>query len=329
MSQVLEEAQRLLAAGMSVVPLRLDGTKAPKVKWSKYAATPAAAEQVRWWFQHGKAGIGVIGGKPSGGLEAFDFDRHTDDAPDLFSTWVEALPDCLLRKLVIYASPGRGFRACYRCAEYQPGAKLVLARDTNGHALIELLGRCINVVPGGHLRTHSTGKPYSYLHGHLAEVATITPDERALLVDVAVSLNLYHAPARAASSIAWTPPPDHDAGSDWHPWQDYNQRGNWDDILKPLGWAEVETGKWKRPDKSEGISATTDYYPGFFYLFSSSVPGMEPNKGYTKTATLALLHFGGDFSAANEELANQGYGKASLSLEQLERMAFGETPPNN
>ncbi|MBX9625144.1 MAG: hypothetical protein K2X82_15160 [Gemmataceae bacterium] len=103
----------------------------------------------------------------------------------------------------------------------------------------------------------------------------------------------------------------HDPGADWHPWQDFDRRGEWGEILIPLGWAPAGPGKWRRPGRAAGVSATTDYHPGMFYLFSASVPGLEPGRGYSKSALFALLHHGGDFTTANKTLAGLGFGRGN------------------
>jgi hypothetical protein len=118
-------------------------------------------------------------------------------------------------------------------------------------------------------------------------------------------------PPRPAGDL-WAGP-----DADWHPWQDFDRRGEWDEILIPLGWVPDGHGKWRRPGKADGVSATTDYRPGMFFLFSSSVHGLEPERGYTKSALYAHLHHGGDFAKSNMALAGLGFGRAN-QLSQTE-----------
>src|SRR4051794_7401527 len=62
------------SAGLNVMPLRVDASKAPKVKWSKYQLEWIPERYVFPFFRE-RAGIGVICGETSGGLEVFDFDQ--------------------------------------------------------------------------------------------------------------------------------------------------------------------------------------------------------------------------------------------------------------
>jgi hypothetical protein len=93
---------------------------------------------------------------------------------------------------------------------------------------------------------------------------------------------------------------------------DYNQRHNWNEILEPLGWKPVyskaEATVWRRPGKSDGISATTNYGGNDkFYVFSTST-SFEANSSYSKFAVFAITSHNGNFSRAAQDLRAQGYG---------------------
>jgi hypothetical protein len=107
------------------------------------------------------------------------------------------------------------------------------------------------------------------------------------------------------------------------PGDDYNAKVTWDQILTPLGWTKVHTNRagvtaWRRPGKSEGISATTNH-AGIdkFFVFSSSTI-FEPERAYSKFAVYALVEHGADFSAAAKALRSLGYGEARKELGTLE-----------
>lgn len=66
-----------------------------------------------------------------------------------------------------------------------------------------------------------------------------------------------------------------------------------------------------RPGKSSGISAT--FKDGVFYVFSSSVPGFESDRGYSPFEVYTRLEHNGDHAAAASALAAQGYGSSDAA----------------
>src|SRR5579871_1366280 len=75
-----EAARRYLAAGLSVIPIRPDGTKAPALpEWKTYQQRRPTPDECTDWWDNGE-GIAVVGGKVSGNLEILDLDRPGLDA---------------------------------------------------------------------------------------------------------------------------------------------------------------------------------------------------------------------------------------------------------
>ena len=88
-SVILFEAQRLVAAGLSVIPILPDGSKKPAVAWKPYQTRlPTKAELVQW-FHDETRGMAAIGGAVSGCLEILDFDAQ--ELVDPWSIMVETL----------------------------------------------------------------------------------------------------------------------------------------------------------------------------------------------------------------------------------------------
>jgi hypothetical protein len=330
MNTVLDEALGLQAAGYCVVPIRLDGTKAPDLKtWKQYKELRPDESELKDWFSKKPApGLGIIGGYPSSGAECLDFDNHKGNG-GVFRQWCDAIPVEILRKMVLYQTPGDGWRAAYRCGTYLDGAKETLAKRSKDDTLIELLGAQVVVVPGGNPAAHPTGRPYSYLRGHLAEVNTITADERGVLLDLAKRFNTYHEPSHERKHYL-----DLDADdipkvkSDWFASDDYNLRAEWQDILEPHGWTYAGCAGavefWMRPGKYQGVSATTNHLGlGLLHVFTSSTE-FEADRSYSKFGAYAILNHGGDCSQASKELARRGYGRAnddtSSLYEKIERL---------
>jgi hypothetical protein len=147
---------------------------------------------------------------------------------------------------------------------------------------------------------------YELRHGDLADIPTITEDERDILLNCARALTQYVEPERV-----YTPRQD-TAPTGERPGDRYAAKVSWDDILLPHGWTVAyrkgETTFWKRPGKQgRGISATAGHCGDHLYVFSSNAHPFEPGRAYSKFTAFALLHAGGDFSRAASMLACQGF----------------------
>ncbi len=295
----------------------LDGSKQPGFRWKPYKSQRPTEAQIRQWFLYPR-GLCVVGGSISDNTEFLDFDDHHGRG-GVFEEWVRGLPGDLVRKLVLYRTPSNGWRAAYRSEQCYPGAKLVLAKRNKDEVLIELLAAHIVLVPGGDVRAHPNRKPYAYVRGHLTDVATISAEERSVLIDTARTFNMYHADERPKRQSFL--PLDQDEPlerSDWFASDDFNLRGTWGEVLEPHGWAIVgqsgEVIHWRRPGKDDGVSATTNYAGlDLLHVFSSSTE-FESDRSYSKYAAYAILNNGGDYSAASKELARLGYGRANCDL---------------
>jgi putative DNA primase/helicase len=82
----------------------------------------------------------------------------------------------------------------------------------------------------------------------------------------------------------------------------FNASATWADILEPLGWAHCYRNHWTRPGKPFGVSASV--LDAGLYIHSSD-PATAPfvcGKTYTLFGAYALVHYGGDHSAAAREL---------------------------
>jgi hypothetical protein len=92
----------------------------------------------------------------------------------------------------------------------------------------------------------------------------------------------------------------------------FNSLMTWEDVLIPLGWTKVGRTSvityWRRPGKSDGISASTGWKEyDLFFPFTTSIPELEPMKGYTKFRLYAVLVHGGDFAKAAKALVVENY----------------------
>jgi putative DNA primase/helicase len=184
--------------------------------------------------------------------------------------------------------------------------------------LIELRGEGAYVLaPPSPGACHQTGRPYVLDDGSpdLTSVPLITAEERQVLLDAAA---LFDESTPIAGPIAGPRLPR--KSGPLLPGEDFDQRGQWDEILSPCGWEDVGGNPpvryWRRPGKESGHSATTGYCSGqdgtdLLHVFSSNADPFEQDHSYGKFAALALLYFNGDFAAAAAYLRTLGYGDSS------------------
>jgi hypothetical protein len=170
------------------------------------------------------------------------------------------------------------------------------------------------------------------LNGRPLDVDAVLAEERARQE---AELAEAEERARAAHKRA---SPAGDGGTGGRPGDDYAVRTSWAHVLGQ-GWVEVyrrgDVAYWRRPGKTEGVSATTNYAgTDLFYVFTSSAPPFEPNRSYNKFAAFAVLNHGADFAEAARELAASGYGSKSASTagaqvaeDDAERLILDPTNP--
>ena len=82
---------------------------------------------------------------------------------------------------------------------------------------------------------------------------------------------------------------------------------SWADILEAAGWEEFAAGRWTRPDKTTGISATTNDH--VFYCFTDQAHPLEKDRGYNKCQLAKLLHFDNDDQRFYDYLERNYYNR--------------------
>lgn len=100
------------------------------------------------------------------------------------------------------------------------------------------------------------------------------------------------------------------------PWDDYEARNDWADIIGRHGWTIHHTqGRiryWTRPakDRRNGFSASTGRHARWdrLWVFTDAAPPFNPNQLYTKFDAFKLLEHGGNLRSAVCELRRLGYG---------------------
>lgn len=363
-SSILDVALAARAAGLSIVPAREDGSKRPLGTWRRYEhALPSEAE-IRAWYTNGRQGIGIVCGAVSGNLELLDFDHG---GAEVWKQFVQrcherGIGDVLDRVVAGYAEKtprGEGVHALYRCTGPVDGNLKLARRSATAAELAENPDEKVKVIfetrgEGGYVVTapsggpvHPSGRPWLLVRGGFDQIATITPNERQALLDVARSFDepvveeRQPEPSRAASARPNT------TGESWmdQTVDSFNTSTTWAEILAPHGWTEMRpqggVGYWCRPGKDPrlGHSATTNATGADrFILWSSSVsiPGVEVATGaqspsYDRFGVWAGYHHGGDRVEAAKAARHAGYGPEwrqggeSIDLDDL--VAGGTTSP--
>jgi putative DNA primase/helicase len=312
----LDHARRHVAAGLSVIPVRGDGSKAAAVAgWREFSdRRPTEAELAAWFRYPARHGIGIPGGPASGNLVVLDF-----EVLGAFLRWGQALRDderAALAGSPVICTPKGGRHVYVRTVEPVKGCKL--ARTAAGETVIETRG-CQHyvVAPGSPAACHPTGRPYTVARAGWLNGGPHTP----------MALEVFHGlTVHAAELNEYARPAAHEVVGDRHagavtgdrPGDEFNSRVPWGDILGTIGWKVYQsTGKatyWCRPGKKPaGISASTDFCKGqtggdLLYVFSTSAAPFEAERSYSKFAAYALTRHGGDFTKATKALALAGYG---------------------
>jgi hypothetical protein len=261
--EILATARRYVAAGLSVIPIRTDGSKTPaanllpkvfdpkaqrsKATWKPFQSRHATDEELRQWSRNA---IAIVCGKISGYLEVID-----NDSLIVWPKWcglVRQHKPGLLERLAIVKTPSDCYHVLYQCDRLegnQPLARrlVVVPEGTKGAKLYkgsaeQFKGKWVIteilfetrgeggyiVAPGSPLSVHPAGQPYRFIQCDVSTIPTLTPDERDLLLSLAASFDeMPKEPDKAKSN---------GQAAAISPGDDYNLRGDPATILTKHGW---------------------------------------------------------------------------------------------
>lgn len=350
MMDILEAALELHRAGISVVPVKADGSKRPDgPTWKQYTSARATVEEIRRWFGNGNPrglGLGVVTGPVSGGLELLEVEgRAADRLADLAQVaadnglgdvwarmctgWLEQSPSGGWHWLMLVTVPeGTAFPGNTKIAS-RPSTATEIAASPQAKQQVLAETRSANgfvVVAPSTGTVHPTGKPWVRIAGGPNTVPAISWDEREALHAVFALVLDQPAPEPAAPTeldLALTTAPGARADGGISPGDDFENKTDWADILTPHGWTQgARWGRartWRRPGKdTAGISATTGRAEDRdrLYVFTSST-AFQQEIPYTKFGAYALLNHGGDHNAAAQALQKNGYGQRPVQRLEL------------
>jgi hypothetical protein len=318
-TSVLETARKLVAAGISVIPIRCDGSKAPagkllpldeddtsKTTWKPYQERLPTDKELAYWFARENVGLAIVAGEVSGNLEILDL-----DSPAIVKPWrdaVEAIMPSVVSRLVVVKTPreGHGRHIYYRCPVIDGNMKLAL--DADKHCLAESRGEGGYALhPASPPQCHPTNRCYRLVQGSFDAIPVVTEDERDVMLSVSRGFNQCVEQKRAPYV-----PSEHTAPVGDRPGDMFAARISWGEILEPHGWVAAysrgDITYWRRPGKKgHGTSASTGYCGDNLHVFSSNGWPFEPEGTYSKFTAFALLNHGGDFVKAAVALAALGY----------------------
>lgn len=320
---VINIASNYLNYGLSIIPI-VRGTKKPAVPWKTYQERLPTREEIYQWFRK-PYDVALICGKVSGNVEIIDIDNHLGDADKIFWEWKEILNGTapnLFEKLVIQKTQSGGFHIIYRADTDIPGNTKLASRKVEERfdTFIETRGE------GGYALIYPSIN-YSILQGSFQRLPYLTKEERDIIISVCLSFNQIEKETNLTKSKEYLDEIKKDRPGDV-----FNEQGDIRPILERHGWRLVHSSGqkefWQRPGKSgRSWSATFNFIPNKFYVFSSNAYPFEPDRSYDKFSVYALLEHNGDFSRAARALMELGYhGNGQTRLQKRAEKPIIELP---
>lgn len=323
-NEILTTALRFATQGIVVVPVASDGSKRPGLSsWKEFQDRQPTQDELLAWFNNDQVqGLGVITGPISGNLLMIEFEGraveqklHLRAAEAIKAAGFEELWQSVVDGYT-EATPSGGIHFLVKVdgPAIDGNTKLASKPGEDGGCLIETRaagGFSICAPSGG--TAHPSGKSWTMIAGSIETIPTITTDEMNELFTILATFD--EMPKAEITKQELTKREFNPA----LPGDDYNARMTWEEILEPIGWKKVftqaEKTLWRRPNKDEGISASTNH-GGYdtFYVFSTSTT-FEANKSYSKFAVYAHLHHHDDFKQAAQALRFLGFGSGINAAE--------------
>lgn len=307
---VFVAAQRLLASGLSVIPIDWK-TKRAVGSWTIFQNRQATADEMASW--RNSESFAIVAGNVSGGLEILDFDANGDADPprtanEFFDHWLLRVGHLVKEyRLPIQITPGKGFQIVYCCPEPGGNQKLAWIPDaTQKH------GRSIAIETrgeGGYFlftpSLHPTGGRYSMMSGDLAETPLIPQSVRDELIQAAKELDEMPHTRQELNAVV-TKQKNERATQQSHHTGDgvidtYNQRHKIADVLRKYGYTG-DGARLKRPSGDSG-SVHIDTADNVAYPWSSNDPLQKTTatgtpKPVDPFAAYTLFEHNGDVKAA-------------------------------
>jgi len=288
-AEISEIAQTWLRSGVSVLPIRADGTKRPPVQWAQYIKEQPSTGEVQRWFGNGNGyGLALICGEVSCNLEMLELEGRAM-SQDLISKLSVTIANHGLWDLWAYLngpngysefSPSGGLHLLYRVNDHEvPGNEKIARRfatteelQANHRDLYKVMAETRGT--GGYVivaptpgECHPSGQPWRLIEGHYGQLPFVTWEQRCQLhaaikeaLDEVESQKALLAPSipsplAASSSPGLAAPLAVRGGSILSPGDDFENQVDWADelLLGGAGWTLESrhgiTRNWTRPGK--------------------------------------------------------------------------------
>lgn len=261
-------------------------------RWTEFQQRHPTKQEVDRWLQSSIQQYAIVCGEISN-LVVFDVDTKNGADPTPF----------LNRGLYQVDTPSGGYHfytpydPVFRSTKHKKADGILKAVDvqTNGSLVF---------APPSHFTNQ---KPYA-----LVNDVPIIPLPDDLLTQVIAALE----PEEESKDYTPFTPRKH-AVEGGRPGDIFNALATWEDILLPLGWKKIGqphggTQYWRRPGKTDGISASTNWKGyGLFFPYTTHYSELIWKKGYTKFSLYAILRHKGDFAEAARALVMENYRLAN------------------
>jgi len=281
---------------INAIPVKED-KKPACTSWGQWQTQPQTLEESQKHSNGSSAGIAVITGTASGGLESIDFDQM--EAYQEYLDAAHGTPnEAIINKIRSGYEEGspNGIHWLYRISdagEHFPDNEKWTFKDTK--VAIETRGQ------GGYIViAPSLDGKYKLLSGSLDKITTITMAERNLLKGLAEQLNeetnLVNNAAKPAEPFQQKPI------------DEWNQKTKWEELLEPDGFTKVSTKgnitKWHNEGSENPVSAISGAggkkaTRDTFTNFSTNSPSWMPlGKTLSKFDYVMFRDYQGDFQKA-------------------------------
>ena len=324
---VLSAVRSAYAAGLCLLPVAENGSKAPDVSsWVPFKTTRPTADQMRAWDFSRRCGFGVIAGPVSGYVECWDFDDVVTFAAFVETAAATGLHDVVQRIRHGYedTTPGGGVRWLVRYPADVTWSDVTLARRPGraGEPAVKTLIELPDIRHrGAELRACPSERqavcPCQWRRRHDCQLQPSTNARRSSswrvrstrcrVVPPEVRSGLPR-PARVPVTSTTVAPRGRTSSS--------RMAGT-----SSIGATMRRIGAG--PARPGAVVSTTNYAGSdLLKVFTSSTP-FEPDATYTKFGAYAVLEHGGHYAKAARALAAQGFGDTPTS----ERVAPSSAMP--
>jgi hypothetical protein len=300
-------ANYYLKKGINVIVT--NSVKQSLFDWKKYQSDMITVEDIERQAAHpSAAGMAVICGSVSGGLEVIDIDLKYSLDPEMYAKMLAAVGP-LADLLYTVRTRSGGYHWYYRCEVVERNAKLAYRPKTaqelrdnpkgNKICLIETRGEA------GYVIAPPTA---GYEIVNRVDIPVLTIDQREALWSACRSFNEVEEVREASTS-------ERQAVRDYSlsPGDDYDRRGDVVGLLEKHGWTVVgrkgpKTHFLRPGNTTAATSGNYDHDLCRFSVFTTNSV-FEPETAYKPYAVYAILEHNGDFTAAIRALGEAGYGE--------------------